>query len=158
MSSRISFRSFGSNCQSLTKRTQPGAEPGVWRESRRIADVGPGREVAVLVLKDAVEDQKLLAAAVGMSRETAVGHIANDRGGARHLAADAVEHPPVDAGDRRRGPGEVPGMDDDPLQKIGIEFHSLPRCGGVPFACRHVTARRSRSQMRGGSTRRRHPM
>jgi hypothetical protein len=45
---------------------------------------------------------------------------------ARHLVADAIEHPPVDVGDRRRDPGEVRGMDHDPLRKIGIELHSLP--------------------------------
>jgi hypothetical protein len=56
----------------------------------------------MLVLEDAVQHEELLAPAMGVRREMAVRGVANDRGRARHLIPDAVEHSPVDPGDGRR--------------------------------------------------------
>ena len=66
---------------------------------RRVADIGAGGIVAVLVLKDAVQHQELLAAAMGVRREVAVPGVADDGGGAGHLVPDAVEHAAVHPGD-----------------------------------------------------------
>ena len=69
----------------------------------------------MLILEDAFENKKLLTAAVGMSGEMAMRRVTNDRSSAGHLIPDAIQHPPVDAGHRRRYPSETRSMHDDPL-------------------------------------------
>src|SRR5215469_10660929 len=55
---------------------------------RWIADVRAGRELAVLVLEHAVEDEEFLSAVVHMRGEMATRCIANDGRGSSHLLAD----------------------------------------------------------------------
>ena len=83
----------------------------------------------MLVLENAVQDQELLAAAMGVGREVAVRRIAHDRGRARHFIADAVQHAPVDSGDRRWPPVEPRRMNRDPPRKVGVQFHGLNSIG-----------------------------
>ena len=66
--------------------------------------VGGLRIVAVLVLKYTIQHQELLAATMRVRREPAVRGVADDRGRARYFIADAVEHTPVDPGNRRWSP------------------------------------------------------
>src|SRR5262249_17999417 len=70
------------------------------RGPRRIAEVAARRVITVFVLKDPVENNDLLAAAVRMTGERAARCISHDRRGARHLVADAEQHAPIDAGRR----------------------------------------------------------
>ena len=77
----------------------------------------------MVVLDAPVKDQELLAAAVNMPRDMAMRCVPDDRGGARYLIADAIQHPPVDAFDRRGDPGKPRGMRRDPLRKIRIDLH-----------------------------------
>jgi len=67
---------------------------------RRVANISPRRVVAVLVLKHAIKHQELLAATMRVRRETAVPCVTDDRGRARHFITDAVEHSPIDPGNR----------------------------------------------------------
>src|SRR5690242_8085887 len=90
-----------------------GRRPGGMRRARRIADITPCREVSVLVLKDAVQDNELFAARVNMRREPAVGGITDDRCRPRHFAPDPVEHTTVDASYGRRRPCKAIGMNGD---------------------------------------------
>lgn len=59
---------------------EQAARRGAWGVARggRITDIGTGRIIAMLVLKHAVEHNKLLTAAMRMCRETAGRCIAND--------------------------------------------------------------------------------
>jgi len=50
----------------------------------------------------------------------ALRRIAHDRRGASDLRADAVEHTPIDAGDRRWRPGQRRRMDDGALGEVGV--------------------------------------
>src|SRR5271167_914451 len=86
--------------ENRTTRLGTGRVAAGWR----VANVSARRIVAVLVLEDAVEHQELLAPAMGVRRETTVRGVANDRGRARHLIPDAVEHSPFDPGDGRPCP------------------------------------------------------
>jgi hypothetical protein len=79
----------------------------------------------VLILERAFQDEDFLAAAVDMAREGAARRIAHDRGGACHLAADAIEHASVDAGRRAFHPVELRRMDDDGLGQVVIDAHRL---------------------------------
>jgi hypothetical protein len=49
--------------------------------------------------------------------------VPDDRGSARHLIADAIQHSSVDAFDRREDPGKSRGMHRDPLRKIRVDLH-----------------------------------
>src|SRR5262249_49777148 len=71
---------------------------------RRIADIGTGRVIAMLVLESALKHKKLFAAVMRVRREAAGRRVAHDRGRSSDLAADAIEHPPVDPGDWRGDP------------------------------------------------------
>src|SRR5579871_920528 len=89
----------------------------------RVADVRAGRIVAMLVLKNAVEDDEFLATAVGMARKGAGRRIAHDRGGAGLLLADTKQHAPVNT---RRGAGNpvLPGcMNDNGTTEIVVDAH-----------------------------------
>src|SRR5262249_8978924 len=66
----------------------------------RVAERHAGRVIAVFVLKDAVEDDDLLAAAVRMAGERAAWRVSYDRRRARHLVANAEQHAPIDASRR----------------------------------------------------------
>ena len=100
-----------------------GLGAGCVAAGRRIADIGAGGIVAMLVLEDAVEHQELLAAAMGVRREMAVRGVADDRGGARHLVPDAVEHAAVHAWDRRRRPVQPGRMHRRASAEIRVEVH-----------------------------------
>lgn len=65
-----------------------------WRmtRNRRVANVGAGRKVTMLILKDPVQNDELLAATVGVRRELAVRCVSNHRGRPRHLITQAVQH------------------------------------------------------------------
>ena len=90
---------------------------------RRVANVGAGREIALLVLEHAVEYQELLAAAMGVGGEAAIRGIAHDAGGAGDLAADPVEHAAVHAGRRRGLPGQRSRVDRRPPGKVRVQVH-----------------------------------
>src|SRR5208337_3465311 len=111
----------------LDKDDAPGRRARRVVRRGRIADVRSGREIAMLVLEDAVKDQELLAAAVSMRGETTVRRVPDDRGGARHLIANAIQHPAVDAFHRRGDPWKPRGMDRDPLRKIRVDLHGSSR-------------------------------
>ncbi len=82
---------------------------------RRVADIGAGREIAVFVLKDAVEDDELFATSVRVGGEFRPRRVSHDAGRARDFVADPVKHAAVDAGHRGGRPVEVFGMDGDAL-------------------------------------------
>jgi hypothetical protein len=77
----------------------------------------------VLVLKDAVKHQELLAAAVGVGREMAVRGVVDDGGGARHLVPDAVEHAPVHPLDRRGHPVQPRRVHRCASVEVRVEVH-----------------------------------
>src|SRR5215472_7248606 len=79
-----------------------GLRAGRVAAGRRVANISARGVVAMLVLKDALQHQELLAAAVGVGREAAARGVTDDRGRARHLIADAVEHSPIHPGNGRR--------------------------------------------------------
>ena len=79
----------------------------------------------MLVLKNSLQHEELLTAAVHMRGELGSGRVADDRGGARDLAADPVEHAPLDARDRRGGPGEHRAMHGGAPRQIGVQVHDL---------------------------------
>ena len=90
---------------------------------RRIANIGTGRIIAVLVLKHAVEHQKLFATAMRVRREAAGRCVPNHGRRSGHLITDAIEHAPVDARDRGGNPRKLGWMHRDPLREIGVQFH-----------------------------------
>src|SRR5215470_18931263 len=53
----------------------------------------------------------------------AMRRVPDDRGSARHLIADAIQHSSVDAFDRRGDPGKPRGMHRGPLRKIRVDLH-----------------------------------
>ena len=91
---------------------------------RRVADIRTGRKIAALVLKDALEHDIFLAAAMGVGGEGTIRIIADDRRRAGNLVADPVEHAAVNAGRRRCLPVDLVGMQHDALCEIGIQFHN----------------------------------
>src|SRR5258708_7750453 len=103
--------------------------PRPMRGGWRIADIRAGRKVAVLVLEHAVEHEELFAAAMRVRREAGAQGVAHDRGRARHLAAHAIEHAALDAGDRRPRPGEARRVDDGAAGGACGAIHS-----GLPAA------------------------
>lgn len=99
----------------LASRRMPG--------SGRISNVAAGGEIAALVLKDAVQNEKLFAAWMFVMREPAAGRIAHDRRGASLFAADAKQHPPIHAFRGARHPFEPAGMDEGTLREVVVEQH-----------------------------------
>ena len=89
----------------------------------RVAHVGPCREITVLVLKHAIQDDELFPAGVGVGRERTAGRIADDGCRASYLAADAVQHAPVHAFHRRGLPFNCVGIDDNAGGEISVQFH-----------------------------------
>ena len=83
-------------------RLRAGRMRGLWR----VADIGSGRKIAVLVLKHAIEHKKFLTAAMHMRREVAPWCVADDRGGTRDLVTNPVEHASLHTGHRRSLPIE----------------------------------------------------
>src|SRR5216683_1402947 len=94
--------------------------------ARRVADIGAGGIVAALVAEHAVEHEYLLAAAMLVPLEAAAGGVAHQGGGARHLAAVALQHLAGDARHRRVDPGQVCRLDDGALRQIGVDQHGIP--------------------------------
>ena len=72
--------------------------------SRRVANVGSSRVVAVLVGKYPFNDQEFLAKRVLMRRENAGRSIANQRGRPSNLTTDPIQQPTLDARLRRGNP------------------------------------------------------
>src|SRR5262249_53136677 len=93
---------------------------------RRIADVAARREIAMLVLKDAFEDEEFLAAGMDVRREGTLRCIAHDRRRPGDLVTEAIEHAALDARHRRGLPRQPGGMDRGPFIEIGIELHARP--------------------------------
>jgi hypothetical protein len=71
---------------------------------RWVSDIAANGKVAALILKNSIENEKLLSTMMNMRREFASRTIADDGGSASHLFANPVEHYPVDAGHWRRFP------------------------------------------------------
>ena len=111
--------------------TRRGASPGV-------ADICAGGRVTVFVLKHTIEHQKLLAAVMGVGRETASGGVAHDGGRAGDFVADPVEHETFHPRHRRGHEILHGGMDDGAAGEIGVELHAAALCaegvGGVRLA------------------------
>ena len=126
-----SFARLAHGCRAIIRSELPEAHedgaaiPGRrhMRSPWRIANIGTDRIVAMLVLKDAVEDEELLAAAVHVARERTAGRIADDRGGPSLLVADAKEHAPLDTRSRARNPCLLRRMDHNRPGKIIIDAH-----------------------------------
>src|SRR5215472_4938203 len=95
----------------LDEQDAPGCRTRRMPRGRRVADIAPGGKIAVLILKHALEHQEFFPAAVGVSGEATARRVANDGSGSRDLVADAVEHTPFDAGDRRWYPRQLRGVD-----------------------------------------------
>jgi len=73
----------------------------VCREVGGLRTYEPAGELAMLVLEDAFEDKELLATVVCVGGEMAPRRVADDRCGASHLIADAIQHAPLNPGHRR---------------------------------------------------------
>ena len=74
----------------------------------------------MLVLKDAFNDDELLAAGMGVRREVAARRAADDGGSARHLIPDPVKHTALDTGHRGRPPRQLRGVQRDAFGELGI--------------------------------------
>ena len=64
---------------------------GLMLRLRWIPDIGPSREVAMFILKDAFEHNKLLASGMHMRREMAVWVVFNNGSCPRHFAPNPVK-------------------------------------------------------------------
>ena len=101
------------------------------RSTRRVADIGASRIVAMFVLKNSVEHDEFLAASVGMARKSAGWRITHDRGGARLFLANTEQHAPVDTLSRAGNP-VLPGcMDDDGTSEIIVDAHGQSSAGSL---------------------------
>ena len=77
----------------------------------------------MLVLEAADEHQELLAEGMGMGCKGGAGGIADDAGRTGGLATDAVEHAPLDAGQRRGLPWQAGPVDHLAPREIGPQPH-----------------------------------
>src|SRR5215471_4222700 len=117
----------------LDKDDAPGRRPRRVVRRGRVANIRSGREIAMGVLEHPVKDQELLAAAVSMRREMAMRRVPDDRGSARHLIPDAIQHASVDAFDRRGDPGKPRGMHRGPFRKIRVDLHGSSPWPALPW-------------------------
>ena len=69
----------------------------------------------MLVLKHAVQYQKLFPARVNVGRERAAGRVADNGCRPGNLIADAIEHPAMHPWQRRALPGQIGTMHSNPL-------------------------------------------
>src|SRR5262249_21718618 len=115
---------------------------------RRIADIATDRKVVMLILKDALEHQKLLTAVMRVSREVTARRVANDGSGAGYLIADAIQHSPLDAGHWRGHPREPRGVDSNAAGKISIDFHLCLLRPGLHHAAERRVVHTQRSAHR----------
>jgi hypothetical protein len=90
--------------------------PGTWR----IAHIEATWIDAVLILEHTVKYEKLLTACMYMPGKRALRSVPHDGGCASDLVSDAVQHPPLDTGDRRGGPWQACRMNGGTLAKIGM--------------------------------------
>ncbi len=95
----------------------------------RVANVGAGGKIAVVVGEGAVEHQELFAAGMFMGREPAARGIAAEAGRARDLVAVALQQATLDAGERRGDPWQRAGRDDHAPVEIGVELHGFGSVG-----------------------------
>ena len=107
----------------LYKDRAAGLGTGCVFRLRRIADIGAGRVVTVFVLKDAIQDEKLLTSGMDVRRERAARCISDDRCRPGNLIADPVEHAAVDTGHRRSDPRYSCCMNGCTYRKISVQFH-----------------------------------
>src|SRR5689334_3104677 len=93
------------------------------RRTRRVADVAASGIAAVVVLKNPIEHEKLLAAWMPVRGERRVGGVANDR--CRHglLAAQPEQHAPLDAGGGALHPRQTAAVDERGTRKVGVNLH-----------------------------------
>src|SRR5215472_15923781 len=83
----LHLRSIGEiGLPELDKQDASRHRAGRVTRGRRIADVRAGRELAVLILEHAFEDEKFLPAVMRMRGEMATRCVANDRRGSGHLS------------------------------------------------------------------------
>src|SRR5215472_13663748 len=113
---------IGVELPQLDKDRATGLRAGCVATGRWVADISARGVVAVLILKYAVQHQELLAATVGVGREAAVRGVADDRGRARHLIADAVEHSSVDTGNGRRRPVQAGRVNCRASAKVRVQI------------------------------------
>src|SRR5262249_52713551 len=101
------------------------------RSTRWIADIGAGRIVAMLVLKNAVEDDEFLAASMGMARKGAAWRITHDRCGAGLLVTDTEQHAPIDTRGGARDPFLPTCLDDNGTLEIVVDTHGQTSAGSL---------------------------
>jgi hypothetical protein len=77
----------------------------------------------VLFLEYALEHEKFFPAAMHMRREMALWCVADDRGGARNLITDPIEHTSLHTGHGRSLPVERGGVHNDALGEICVKVH-----------------------------------
>ncbi len=77
----------------------------------------------MFVLKDAVQNQIFLAPAMDMSGKCAARRVTHDRGRARYLVANPVEHAPFNAGHGRGNPRHVSPVGAGGFAEIGVDVH-----------------------------------
>ncbi len=99
--------------------------------ARRIPDVGAGRILAVLVGERPGQHEELLAERVFVGGKGRPGHVAHDARGPRDFVADTVEQLSLDARFGRCNPRRGPGVDNDPVFQVGVQFHGRPLRSGA---------------------------
>src|SRR5579883_743312 len=140
-------RVVGSELPQLDEEDAARGGIGRMARPRRIAQIGAGGIVAMLVGEDAVEDEDFLAAAMLVRGKAAAGREADKARRPRHLAAVALQHLALDAGLGRGGPGQRRGVDDRALEEIRVDPHRRtfalpareehsPAPGGLSMAAR----------------------
>ena len=75
-----------------------------------VAQVAARWIVALFIGKGAREHQDFFATTMTVPIEAAAGGIAHNRAGAGHFTAEAIEHAPLHARQRRWGPGQGGGV------------------------------------------------
>lgn len=101
-----------------------GRVPGAYG----VAHVKPSGIIAVFVGKNAFEDEKLFASAMGMGAESASGSITDDAGDAGDFLAITFEHAAIDARHGGGDPGLGGAIDAGIEGEVGVEFHRVG-CG-----------------------------
>lgn len=92
---------------------------------RWVADIGTGWKVTVLVLKDPLEDNELLAAGVDVGSELTARVVADDRRGMSALGTDSIQHPTLDACHPRGRSVDVIAIHDDAFGGVCIHIHGF---------------------------------
>src|SRR5882672_2483885 len=88
---------------------------------RRVANIGSGRVVAVLVRKYSAEHEKLFAKRVLVRGKRAGGGITDKRRSPSYFTADAIQQTAFDAGLGRWNPWHFIGGDHDTAGEISVD-------------------------------------